>query len=70
MEKLVTIWQDQPGAYECIPDDVTVNGKTLGYYLDMLNRTIAYCETLPYNQMEQINKQMGHLLMRFSHSEY
>lgn len=66
IEKLITIWQNQPGAYECIPDDLTVSGKTLGYYVDILEKTKAHTEKLTFAQGEQIHEQIGHLIMQCS----
>ena len=34
-------WKTQPGAYECILDSKTVNGKTFDYYIKLLEHAIT-----------------------------
>lgn len=62
IDGLVNIWQKQPGAYECIPNDLTVDGKTLGYFCEILERTIAQTERKNFHGGELVNEQVKNLL--------
>ncbi len=61
------MWRSQPGAYECIGPDVTVNGKSLDYFCEVVERTRAQSERMAFGQREVVNAQISNLLQYCNH---
>jgi len=62
IEDLIEIWRSQPGAYECIGEEVTVSGKSLAYFCKIVERIIAGRERMTFNQGEMVDQQICKLV--------